>query len=400
MAEGNQFSAVASILGYEYQFRYALVAALKRHQAGPDWSVAIEGADDLVVSGEEDEALLQLKHRAPGTSLSDGSPDLWKTLRVWSEGLRTGSLRLPGTSLFLVTTADASPGSLCEALTSASSDRDNDAIAAALAETACNSESSTLEKAHDAYLKLSDAQRTDLISTALVLPGSSTVEALDEDLRSFVRLMTRSTHIEAFVERLEGWWNRRCLRQLVGRLSAAVRGDDFDAFLSDLREQFHADNLPIDDDVVSSRPEVEPFLQKVFCQQLSLIDLGAARLSIAVRDYHRAFVQRSRWSESGLLELGELARYERTLVEAWELVFERLVEELGEDATAEAKLAVSREIYAWAESADYPIRPACTEGFVSRGSLHILSDERHVGWHPDFELQLELLLESAGSGAP
>ena len=226
------------------------------------------------------------------------------------------------------------------------------------------------------------------MAAILILDESPRISKVDDEIRSLARLMVRSAHLEAFMERLEGWWNRRCLLQLVRGFGEAVQGHDFDAFLSELREKFHQDNLPIDDDVAAERPVIEPFLGMVFCQQLTLIDLGVSRLVIAVRDYHRAFVQRSRWSHLGLLQYGELDKYERGLREAWELLFERIKEELGLSATEDMKLAAARRIYAWAEGADFPIRPACTEGFVSRGSLHMLADGRQVGWHPDFELRL------------
>lgn len=398
MSSENPFSATAASLGYAYQFRYALLLALKRQQTGPDWALAVEAADDLEIVGDGDETLLQLKHRSAGTTLTDGSADLWKTLRVWSEALTTGALRLPGTRLILITTATASPRSACEDLMIEPRGRENSiAISERLKLVAEESSSTTLAAAHGAYLSLTPAQQTELMAAILILSDSPDIEQVDDAIRSLARLMVRSTHIDAFMERLEGWWNRRCLRQLVRGLDEAVQGDDFDAFLSDLREQFHEDNLPIDEDIASQQPEIEPFLEKVFYQQLTLVGLGLRRLSIAVRDYHRAFVQRSRWSQDGLLQYGELDKYERRLREEWELVFARIAEEIGSSATDEMKLLAAKQIYAWAEEAEFPIRPLCTEGFVTRGSLHMLADEKEVGWHPDFELRLaEILNDEPG----
>jgi hypothetical protein len=37
-----------------------------------------------------------------------------------------------------------------------------------------------------------------------------------------------------------------------------------------------------------------------------------------------------------------------------------------------------------------------TEPFVTRGSLHMLADEQHVGWHPEFRTRLAGLLVSRG----
>ena len=394
MGSGNKFSAVAASLGYAYQLRYALLLALKRQQIGPNWAIAVETGDDLEFSGGDDDALIQLKHRAAGTSLTDGSADLWKTLRVWSEALKTGTLKLPDTQLILITTATAKSDSICARLTAEPrSLEENTTIAEGLRSVAAGSGSNTLSAAHDSYLSLTHGQQCQLVAAIQIVDDSPSISQADSEIRSLAHLMVRIDHVDGFMERLEGWWNRRCLRQLALGLDEAVLGVDFDAFLSELREKFHLDNLPIDEDIAGERPEIDPFLNMVFCQQLTFFDLGLARIAIAVRDYHRAFVQRSRWSQLGLLRYGELDQYERQLREAWELLFERMKEDLGPTATEDMKLKAAREIYAWAESADFPIRPACTEGFVTRGSLHMLADDRQVGWHPDFELLLAAIFE-------
>ncbi len=393
--ENKRFSAAAASLGYAYQFRYALLIALRRHQTGLSWTIAIEAADDLEITGTNDEELLQLKHRAAGMSLTDASPDLWKSLRVWSEGVADGSIRLPGSQLLLVTTATASPDSLCFKLTGPSADRDNGSLEAKLSATATESDNKSLEKATAAYLSLDETARRQLVTAITVVDASPRINEVDEKIRSLARLMARSDHLEPFIERLEGWWNRRCLRQLTAGTGTSSTGDEFDAYLTDLREAFHTDNLPIDDDVADERPAVDAFLDRTFCMQLNLLDLGLHRVVIAVRDFHRAFVQRSRWSHDGLLQYGELRRYERRLHEAWELHFERVRDEIGAEPSEEIMLDAAREIYAWAEAADYPIRLACTEGFVSRGSLHMLADEAQVGWHPDFEMRLAAVLQDS-----
>lgn len=390
----NRFSAAAAQLGYAYQFRVALLAALHQLQTtGLTWKLSVETVDDLVVETEAGDRYEQLKHRAEGTTLTDGASDLWKTLRVWSEALREGTLDPQRTTLYLVTTADVSPGTACELLATDPAARDNSDIVTKLTQTAESSQSQTLSKAHSAFLSLDPEERIVLVQRTRILTSSPDIEAVGEQIRSVSRLSARDEHLDAFVERLEGWWNARCIGQLVHGYNDATTGHDFDSFVADLREQFHHDNLPIDSDVLTESPAIESFLDAAFCHQLSLIDVQKARIAIAVRDYHRAFVQRSRWSQDGLLAYGELDRYERNLKEAWEIGFERMREELGTEPAEDAMREAARGLYAWSESADFPIRPACTEGFVSRGTFHLLADRMEVGWHPDFELRLAELLE-------
>ena len=77
-------------------------------------------------------------------------------------------------------------------------------------------------------------------------------------------------------------------------------------------------------------------------QQLNLADAGEKRIVAAIRDYYRAFEQRSRWLRDDLLVVGDLANYERRLVEEWELVFEAAKDELGVEAAEAVKKQAAR----------------------------------------------------------
>jgi hypothetical protein len=95
-----------------------------------------------------------------------------------------------------------------------------------------------------------------------------------------------------------------------------------------------------------------------------------------------------------LLLVGELDRYESRLIEEWQIYFEQMREELGEEAAEEQKLKSARALYDWvAARANIPIRPRCDEPFVTRGSFHMLADDLKVGWHPDFAKRVKELLE-------
>jgi hypothetical protein len=172
--------------------------------------------------------------------------------------------------------------------------------------------------------------------------------------------------------------------------------------MSDLRESFRQDSLPVDDDLMAF--DLDAATQaahagSTFVRQLEIITAGRKRIAAAVRDYYRAFEQRSRWLRDDLLLVGDLSRYERTLTEEWELVFEGVKDDLDENAAEEAKQKAAREILKWAETASFPIRPSVTAPFVTRGSLHMLSDEARLGWHPDFRDRLTALLVAKERGA-
>ena len=68
----------------------------------------------------------------------------------------------------------------------------------------------------------------------------------------------------------------------------------------------------------------------------------------------------------------------------------------GTEAAEQVMRAAARKLYQWAElESSLFIRPACTEPFVSRGTLQMLADDGRVGWHPEFMQRLKHVLEQA-----
>src|SRR4051812_49201830 len=89
----STFSAAPSMLGYLYQVRVALLWAIRQSKVG-DFMVSLEVLDDVSFERNgEAIAVLQTKHAVKATSgLSDLSPELWKTLRVWAVGHSSGEV--------------------------------------------------------------------------------------------------------------------------------------------------------------------------------------------------------------------------------------------------------------------------------------------------------------------
>lgn len=102
MEEDKAFShsAASSALGYLYQVRYALLKALRRLRNSQEFLVNIETLDDIVFDAQgQPTELLQTKHHVNNTAdLTDASPDLWKSVRIWCERLVANEL--PDDALF------------------------------------------------------------------------------------------------------------------------------------------------------------------------------------------------------------------------------------------------------------------------------------------------------------
>lgn len=389
---GNVFAAAASALGYLYQLRYGLLTALRKQTLGLNWSIVIEGADDVEVYGSHDHEVHQTKHRAPGSVLGDADSDLWKTIRVWSEGIVAGKLDSETTTFLLVTTAAVTPGSIAACLAD-EEHRDVDDLVHRLLEVSSKSTSERNASAYKAFKSLDGTARRALVRNTICVPTSPNIEQVQERVKAMLRISVRPEHLDAFVERAEGWWFERAIRCLVG--DAAIEGPELESYLYNLRDQFQPTNLPIDDDVLDmDRPDIEPHSQRIYVRQVLLAQIGSYRLQQAIHDYLRAYTQRSRWLRENFIVAGELARYESRLKEEWSILFHRWSDEMSPEAAEVEKITMAQKIYAWAEDASLdPIRRDCTQQFVTRGSLHMLADQEEIGWHPNFARLLRGVLE-------
>jgi hypothetical protein len=146
------------------------------------------------------------------------------------------------------------------------------------------------------------------------------------------------------------------------------------------------ENLPIDvlDMAEPTEQEVSES-DRIFVAQLRLVALGSERLRKCIYDHNRAFAQRSRWQRDRLLEVGELSRYDRELKEAWERFFLPVGDDDEQDLDEATMRRRARERFAELDRSNLaPIRRDVREGWVARGSLHVIADRLEIGWHPQW----------------
>ena len=388
-----KFSAAPSAAGYLYQARLALALCLQYVNGDASISVGIERLDDVTfeVDGLPFE-LLQTKHHIDrAASLADKSPDLWKTLRVWSEAVLADPTLPSRTRLALVTTAEAPSGSIASLLLPskayATSERRDPAQAAerltAIAEAGGNEE---LKSAHAAFLKLIPRMRASLVSAVEVLDNQPLVTDVADQIEESLRLMAPRGQAQAAREMLEGWWWGRVCFALIQKPSEAITILEIEAKLDDIRESLKRGVLTAEyEHAQPSEDQLAGYEGDPFIRQLRIIGVTGLRADWAKRDYYRAFTQRSKWIRDSLVFDGEIARFEQTLIEEWQPRFERIVADTAGAIDDQVRRSAGQEVFAWMETdARFPFR-AVVHRFLNVGSYHILANDLRVGWHPQYE---------------
>lgn len=391
-SKASEFDATASMLGYLYQARYALFLSLQkiREVKDPDECyVSIEKLDDIAfeINGNPVD-ILQTKYHGVEGNLTDRSTDLWKTIRVWAEGITKGGLDPATMNFTLITTQSAPDTGLVAALLPTSS-RDTEAARKLLDEIAAETSNSTNIPAYTAYNTLLGWQKDLLVDSINILCQSASILDIESLIKKELRTAAEKKYIDAFCTRLEGEWFKRfiCAMSLPNEKEVCL--GEIVAIIDDLRSQFSLTNLTADyADVEPEEIDVDSD-DRNFVEQLRLIGVPNQAIHFAIINYYRACEQRSRWSRDGLVKPGELKLYLKKLEEEWLNHSSLIISDVDITYSEQCKKS-GRDIYSKCQNESaLAIRRDFNHPYVARGSYHTLADELKIGWHPDYQSLLQ-----------
>lgn len=393
----GKHEASEQMLGYVYQIRYALYMILS---AQDDKSqICIEKFDDISIgSSEIPEIMAQLKHHTTVKGdLSDAGADLWRTLKVWIDYIESDYKLLEKTKFLIITTSMAIPNSIAWYLR-LDDNRNENLANIRLHEIAENSTNKAQKAYYEAFLKLSNEHIDKLLSKIVILDLEVNVEDVEQKIREEIRYSCLPKYENAVFERIEGWWLKQSIQALLSEEPVFTNQSQVRTKLVSLGQEYTEDNLPIDiEEIEDISIESLSEQDKVFFEQLKLINMRSARMQFAIRDYYKAYKQRSNWIRDELIYVNELDAYEKRLISEWEYSFaemQEFLEDYGDTITEKVKVSNGNDLFKFVQGKDLRIRDKCSEPFVMRGSYHILSNQLKVGWHTDFFERLKYLLEN------
>ncbi len=347
--------------------------------------VVIEGIDDIVLLNNDQTDLYQSKFQINGEgSLTDRSPDFWKTIRVWCEGIVDNSINPLKTKFAIVTTGKCAENSIIGKFI-----KDRNTLNQTINDLnliATEVSNQTNIKGYTAWNNQSKLIKTTILSNLEIIDQSLDFSVIDDELKRNMRLHILPEHIDAFYDRLSGWWFNCCINQLTDSNQTPILFTELRKYMNELSLSFKLDTLPIDfikpleisdEDKLSSE-------QYTFVKQLELIAVNTKTLRNAISDYRRAFAQRAAWVREDLLQPSEEDRYEATIFEDWKALFD-LMDEDEDDSVNSIAGKVFYEDYYVKRIPPIYIRDKVRNPFLFRGSSHILANTKKIGWHPKYK---------------
>src|ERR1022692_1636394 len=392
--DASQFSASEPALGYLYQLRYALLQILRLPE---ETTCFIEKDDDIdFTDADEGRILASLKHKAPGDTLTDLSPDFWKSVRIWLTNYLNETKKPSSAKYILCTTGKVQVGSFLTAFLPDASLGEN--ISARITGVLDGSKSKTINKTKDLLAKLPNDQWPDFFRRITIYDCLERIQDVPELIITEKLRTVRPQFRRPVYERLEGWWTNECIELLTGKRQDPFRSSEVSEMLSSITEQFREDNLPIDFEDAEPEQGVNPDSDdRHFVKQLRAIGLGSGRLTRTILDYYRAFEQRGKWQRENVTLTGEIEKYDDRLVDESARIREIIFDELKAESPEEVLQGTGRKLFTDLSTRDHPnlrIRAYVTATYVVMGSYHMLANEEtpRVHWHPRFTERMAQIL--------
>ncbi len=389
----TDFSAKEPALGYFYQFLYSLFRLIKSKNT--EASVRIECLDDIEIIDDSLDLVQTKLHIKSVANLSDASPDFWKTIRVWADNIKENRIDVDKTMFTLVTTANISESSFLNYFSETKNTSETlfteSEILDKLVNVAANSTSATNKKSYDLFLSLSNDSQRKLINNISIIDASLSVDDLLTEVRHELRLNIATDKLQLLTDRVIGNWMVFGVKHLTNRIPE-ITYKQLHSIILDISNSFKEDNLPNDflDEIKISDEEAKTLGAKTFIKQLELISLKTTSRLVknAISDFRRAYEQRSRWIREQLININEEEAYEKELVDKWNSLFAILEDQCDAVNDDEQLKNLSKVFYIALFVEKVPniyIKKNFTSEYLVRGSYHILSDKKIIGWHPKFE---------------
>lgn len=392
-------SAAGQAAGYHFQLQRAQLSLIAGREGS---AIAIETLDDVVLEGDSSgiRQFEQLKHSIRSSSLTARSRPLWKALDAWMDLAEHGKLDEVD-KLILVATDQAPDGSAAALLRA--DGRDITQAERLLLDVAAEDPGAVdTAPIRERFRDLDPRARKTLIAKIEVRDATAGVGEFRSELGAALGpFALPAVGSDEFLDKLVGWWERRAVDLLLRRRTTVSRGEVVEEVVR-LRDQYGERALPAPDPALAQELSdllIEAYARAPFVRQLELIAMRDERVQLAVRDYHRAYAQRSRWLEQGVLAPEELQEWEDRLFGEWEHAWHRMLDTLPAPADEPAQAAGGKQLYGDLEQSSLnPLRDG-RDRFLHVGTLNGMADICRIGWHPDFNARVQQLVGAVIAGA-
>jgi hypothetical protein len=188
-------------------------------------------------------------------------------------------------------------------------------------------------------------------------------------------------------EDLRGWLNTLVSQRLTPSTGVKITEEEFYARHCQLHSLWNAKELPVYQPEMAwdNLDAIKLALQQneIYILQLEYVDTDEEEKKHAVLHYLQASGIRAKWINAGDITPKELELYNHELITTWQHFFRKMCDgvTINHNDSQVAGRTLFRDLMVHHHR---PIRDGWVYNYLAWGSYHILADDLHVGWHPDF----------------
>lgn len=361
----------------------------------PDAIVSLEAYEDVGVETADGTITAeQAKSYRTSNPLTDRSVAFWKTIRNWTDAAAAGVLP-PAKTRFVIYAPTADMGPIAKSFHDADTlVKAKSALTAAIQELkpkgAWNVGTGVREHAEIVF-----AADPDLAASIIAACSIDTCnDSLDGTLRA--SLLDKFVGPESFdlvIRQAHGWVKQQIDKCVAAGNSVFVNKRDFhNSLLNFVRTHDRINILRSVAGVPSADQINEHLAVRDYVRQLRLINLDDVDVLEAVNDFLTASIDRTVWSERGLITESSTENLSRDLLSTWRNKKRRVT-------AANPSITESSQgqlVYSDCMEHDAKLDGLETPRTFIRGSWHALSDDKTIGWHPKFLAELANVPPSEG----
>ncbi|WP_370202082.1 ABC-three component system protein [Alloalcanivorax venustensis] len=391
MTDTSSHSASGPKLGYYYQAVYGLILILEN--SDDSFSLRFEALDDIETHAGETHCLSQVHHSLNDSYLTEKTEKLWHTINIWLGAYDPESSERLNFQYITTNKIDPS-GPLACLKDSQSSNLEFLEALRKEAERVLNPESgkpslnkdSKKYKACLEFSKITKTEQQNFIQRIFLFPQTPKVGEVNVLIKKVISPFTLPESRNLIAQQLLEWWDTRAFFSLLNPDESISKIEVTKKLNELISNNF---NSHLTDDFSHATPPNGSLVDlDTATKQIILVDGSSGHISRASRDKWRATSQREKWLDENLSNSYELAIFDSRLAEEWEDLFITMIDE-SDELTEQQKKTEGRKLLDWSHSSAPSQLPSIREGwrepFLVRGTYQILSGEKRVGWHPDYE---------------
>ena len=379
--------APGQYLGYSLQATRFLVRLLEAKDGD---HICLEVFDDVGIERKDGTRVAeQSKSNLATNPLTDRSLGFWKNLRNWIDAASTKTLD-PANTHFALFVANPAVGQIAKSFHDASSVTDaRNALEEAKRVLGWDPRKpSSVAETLLPHLQVVFAADPELVARILCrfhLVQSTAENPLDDLRPLMLDKLVSEDACKDVIKWAHGWVKER-IDRLIGQTRPAriAKREFHDALLNYVRKHDRDDILrsiagkPTEDNVKSE------LAFRIYVRQVQLIILDETDVLAAVNDFLMASNDRTAWAEDGHISKAGVETFSGELSRTWKNKKEKVTRAYSE------KSENDRGQLLYYECMDHTakLEGLETPAHFTRGSFHALAEDRLIGWHPKYAVEL------------